>query len=320
MTRSVLLATVALPIGLVTSWALFSDGPNAASTEGLIHPVVQAGKPTPGKPIVPQVAPPPVLPPRFPAEAALPAELVQAHRVIATPSPLEAFPNTFEGRMGKLNLISRTNALQPSAPPPEMQIPTKAMLPPNAPRRSTPTLQELRSYLLAEPGGREMLEEAKRRGLRLSLLPSEKDAAFSVASLFLPAEAQAANGFKAVYTMTEPKDSALTLTGIWVFDPSRPLMDATIHFGSPQGKTFAVFNVKVPREGMYYVNVIAYMSSAKASLVKANTVIRTHDYGSGSAIYNHWGYVHLAPGSHNFFWFLERGTADFMEVSVQEDV
>jgi hypothetical protein len=200
-----------------------------------------------------------------------------------------------------------------------MQMLTRAMLPPNAPRRSTPTLQELRSYLLAEPGGREMLEEAKRRGLRLSRLPLAKEAEFSVARLFQPSEAQAAGGFKAVYTMSEPKDSSLTLTGIWVFDPSRPLMDATIHFGSPQGKTFAVFNVKVPREGMYYVNVIAYMSSAKASLVKANTVIRTHDYGSGSAVYNHWGYVHLAAGSHSFYWYLERGTADFFEVSVQED-
>jgi hypothetical protein len=320
MIRSVLITAIVLPIGLVTAWPLLSHEPNAAFTEGLIHPVVQAGKPAPGGPIVPQVAPRPVLPPRFPAETALPAELVQAQRIIAAPSPLQGFPNTFEGRTGKLNFISRTNALQPSAPPPEMQMLTRAMLPPNAPRRSTPTLQELRSYLLAEPGGREMLEEAKRRGLRLSRLPSEKEAEFSIAHLFLPAEVQAAEGFKAVYTMSEPKDSALTLTGIWVFDPARPLMDATVHFGSPQGKTFAVFNVKVPREGMYYVNVIAYMSSAVASLVKANTVIRRHDYGAGSAIYNHWGYVHLAPGSHTFFWFLERGTADFMEVSVQEDV
>jgi hypothetical protein len=41
-----------------------------------------------------------------------------------------------------------------------MQMPGRMMAPPNTPPRPTPTIQQLRGFLNAEPGGREMLEEA----------------------------------------------------------------------------------------------------------------------------------------------------------------
>lgn len=319
MKRPLLLMLVAVLGGLLMRSLPPSFEVTAAPQEGLIHPVVQAGKPQPGAPIAPQAAPRSLLLPKFAAETALPQELVQAQRINATPSPLERFPNTFEGRVGKLNFVSQSNALQPASSPPEMQMPGRATTPPNMAPPSTPTLQQLRSSLLAEPGGREMLEEAKRRGLRVSQSDSNQRSSVPFARLFLPREVQAADGFKAVFTPREPKNSALTFTGIWLFDPFKPLLDAAIRYGSPQGKSYAVFNVNVPRDAWYYVNVVAFMTNVKATLVKAGQVVRQHDYGPNVHTYNHWGYVQLAPGSHTFYWYVDRGQAEFMEASVQED-
>jgi len=317
----ILLGLVIVLVGFTMGWLILSREVTAGSNDGLMHPVVEAGKTMPGAPTVPQAGPRSLLLPKFPPETTLPPEVIQTQRMNATPSPLQAFPNTFEGRMGKLNLFSRTNALPPApAAPPEMQLLGRVMTPPNMPPPGTPTIQQLRGFLLAEPGGREMIEEAKRRGLRLSQLPSEEKSFFSLVRLFLPAEVQAAEPFKAVFTAKDPKNSGLTFRGIWLFDPFRPVLDAGIHIDGPQGKSWLVFNVNVPREGMYYVNVVAFMSNAKAALVKGGAVVRQFDYGSGANVYNHWGYVHLAPGSHNFYWYLERGTAEFKEASVQEDV
>lgn len=284
---------------------------------------VQGGRTNPsGAQIAPQLTAKLVLPPKFPAEPGLPADLLQSQKLSATPSPLQSFPNTFEGRMGKLNFFSQTNAFPPSpSEPPELLLRKRAMLPPNTPPPPTPTLKQLREYLLAAPGGREMLEEARRRGLRVSRLSPDDDSwSFSLAPLLIPPEAQAAEGFKAVFTPKEPKNSALTFTGIWLFDPFKPVLDAGIHVGGPQGKALAAFNVNVPREGMYYVTVSAFMTNVKATLVKAGTIIRQWDYGPNAHIYDHWGYVHLAPGSHTFYFYVDRGTAEFIEVSVQEDV
>jgi hypothetical protein len=146
----------------------------------------------------------------------------------------------------------------------------------------------------------------------------EQKSPLPLASLFQPQEAQAAE-FKAVFTAREPKNSLLTFVGIWLFDPFKPLLDSGIHYGGPQGRSWTVFNVNVPREGMYYVNVIAFMTNVKATLTKGSTVIRSFDYGPNSNTYNHWGYVHLAPGSHTFYLYIDRGTAEFIEASVQED-
>ena len=173
--------------------------------------------------------------------------------------------------------------------------------------------------MLAEPGGREMLEEAKRRGLRVSRSSSDQKSSVPLARLFQPQEVQAADTFKAVFTAREPKNSALTFTGIWLFDPFKPLLDAGIHYGGPQGKSWTVFNVNVPREGWYFVNVVAFMMSVKGTLVKSGMVVSQRDFGPNDHIYNHWGYVQLAPGSHTFYWYVDRGTAEFIEVSVQED-
>jgi hypothetical protein len=190
--------------------------------------------------------------------------------------------------MGKLNFFSQTNALPPQpAAPPELQMRGRAMSPPNTPPRPTPTIKQLREYLLAEPGGREMLEEAKRRGFRLSQRsPDDESSSFSLARLLKPAEAQAAEGFKAVFTPKEPKNSALTFAGIWLFDPYKPLLDAGIDFNGPSPRSsWAVFNVNVPREGMYYVTVTAYASNVKATLMKAGTIVKEFDYGPDTNFY-----------------------------------
>lgn len=315
------LATAALHPS-VAAPALESDPAPAQPNRASVHLVADGRTPLPGAPTTPQVAPRQVLPPKFPAEAALPAELLQSQKLSATLSPLQSFPNTFEGRMGKLNFFSRTNALPPPpSAPPEMQMLGKATSPPNSPPRPTPTIKQLRDYLLAQPGGREILEEAKRRGFRLSWHSPDDDASsFSLARLLRLAEAQAAEGFKAVFTPREPKNSSLTFSGIWLWDPYKPLLDAGIHFGGPQGRSLATFNVNVPREGMYWVTVVAYASNVKATLIKANIQVGQLDTGPGANFYHYWAFVHLAPGSHNFYWYVDRGTAEFIEVSVIEDL
>jgi hypothetical protein len=303
---------------------VFESDPTGSQQDKASILLVQGGKtPVPGGPIIPQIAPRPALPPKFPAEAALPAELLQSQKLSATPSPLQSFPNTFEGRMGKLNLFSRTNALPPPpSAPPEMQMFGRMMAPPNAPPLPTPTIKQLRGYLLAEPGGREILEEAKRRGFLLSRRsPDDESSSFSLARSLMPAEAQAAEGFKAVFTPREPKNSFLTFVGIWLWEAYKPVLDAGIRvLSSPFGSTWASFNVTVPREGMYYVTVVAYASNMKAKLVKAGAIVKTFDYGPGANVYAYWALVHLAPGSHTFYWYVDRGTAQFNEVSVQEDL
>lgn len=345
MKRTMLALTIVLLGGLFAMWfvdsneadlaaAAFHSSVSATPTQNIeatAQPdkpsvlLVQGGKtPVPGRPIVPQAPPRPVLLPKFPAEAALPADLLQSQKLSATPSPLQSFPNTFEGRMGKLNLFSRTNALPPPrSAPPEMQLFGRMMAPPSTPPQSTPTITQLRGYLLAEPGGREILEEAKRRGfLRLSRRsPDDESSSFSLARFLRPAEAQAAEAFKVVFTPREPKNSYLTFVGIWLWEAYKPVLDAGIRvLVSPFGSTWASFNVTVPREGMYYVNVVAYMSNVKATLVTANTIVRQFDYGPNNHTYNHWGYALLAAGSHTFYFYVDRGTAQFNEVSVQEDL
>jgi hypothetical protein len=346
MRRTLMILAVVLLSGLFALWLIdtntvdlataafhssaaapvFPTSQNVALPENRasIHSVVQAGDRTaaPGGAIVPNIAPSQALLPKFPAETAMPADLLQSQKLSATPSPLQSFPNTFEGRMGKLNLLSRTNALPPPpSAPPEMQMLGRMMAPPNSPPRLSPTIQQLRGLLLAQPGGREMLEEAKRRGFRLSQRsPDDVSSSYSLARLLMPAEVQAAEGFKAVFTPKEPKNSGLTFTGIWLFDPYRPVLDAGIHYGSPQGKTWAVFNVNVPREGMYWVTVSAFASNVKATLVKAGTIVKQFDYGPGANVYGYWAFVHLAPGFHPFYWYVDRGTAEFIEASVQEDL
>ena len=307
---------------------VFESDPTGSQPDKPSILLVQGGKtPVPGGPIVPkiapQIAPRSALPPKFPAEAVLPAELLQSQKLSATPSPLQSFPNTFEGRMGKLNLFSRTNALPPPpSAPPVMQLFGRMMAPPNTPPRPTPTITQLRGYLLAEPGGREILEEAKRRGfLRSRRSPDDESSSFSLARLLRPAEAQAAEPFKAKFTPREPKNSNLTFVGIWLWEAYKPVLDAGIRSTvTPFGSTRAFFNVTVPRDGMYWVDVIAHANSVKATLVTAGNVVNWHDYGTGSNTYDYFALVDLAQGSHTFYWYVDRGTAEFQEVSVQEDL
>jgi hypothetical protein len=319
MKRLLLIMTVAILGGLVTRSFTTSFEVTAGRAEGLVHPVVQAGKSPSSGPISPQSAPRTLLLPKFAAETALPPELAQTQKNTATPSPLERFPNTFEGRMGKLNFFSQTNAFQPAPAPPEMQMLARAKMPPNQAPPLPLTLQQLRSYLLAEPGGREMLEEAKRRGLRVSQSAPDQKSSVSLADLFRSQEAQAADAFKVVFTAREPKNSLLTFVGVWLFDPFRPLLDSGIHYGAPQGKSYTTFNVNVPREGMYFVTVRAFMTNVLATLTKGGTVVRQFDYGPNTQTYDHWGYAHLAAGSHSFYFYVDRGTAEFIEVNVHED-
>ena len=350
MIRILLILTVVLLSGFGATWligknnvdpatAAFHSGPatpgfphNPKMTPlengAYIHPVIELGprKPAPGKPLAPPSAPPmapsQTLPPRFPAETTMPPELLKSQKLAATPSPLQSFPDTFEGRMGKLNLFSRTNAWSPPpSPPPAMQILGRVMAPPNTSPGPTPSVKQLRDYLLQQPGGREILEESLRRKLRLSQRGQDDDpSSFSVARLFIPEEVQAAEGFKAVFTPKEPKNSGLTFTGIWQFDPYRPVLDAGIRIGGPQAKTLAAFNVNVPRPGAYFVSVQAYASNVKATLKKAGVTVKEFDYGPGSNYYGYWALVDLAAGSHTFYWYVDRGTAEFVEVSVQENV
>ena len=328
--------------GLMGSWLLTSrhmEQATAAPQPGVVTPalesalttrgvdgsamhLVEGGRAVPGAPRVIPVAPRAVLLPKFLAEAALPADLLRSQKMSMTPSPLQSFPDTLEGRIGKLRAFSLTNALPPpQSPPPELQMLWRAMSPPNSPPRQTPTVKQLREYLIAEPGGREMLEEAKRRGLRISHLPPDNESNLSaVARLLAPAPAEAADPFKAVYTAKDPKSSVLTFTGIWQFDPFKPVLDGGIHYGGPlPQKSWLVFNVNVPREGMYYVTVTAFGMNVKATLVKGNAIVKLFDYGPGSAFYDYWSLVHLAQGSHTFYWYVERGMAEFREVSVQEE-
>ena len=303
---------------------VFESDPTGSQPDKPSVLLVQGGKtPVPGGPIVPQIAPRSALPPKFPAEAVLPAELLQSQKLSATPSPLQSFPNTFEGRIGKLNLFSRTNALPPPpSAPPEMQMFGRMMAPPNTPPRPTPTIKQLRGYLLAEPGGREILEEAKRRGFLLSRRsPDDESSSFSLARSLMPAEAQAAEAFKVVFTPREPKNSYLTFVGIWLWEAYKPVLDAGIRvLVSPFGSTWASFSVTVPREGMYYVTVGAFASNVKAKLVKAGVIVKSFDYGPGANVYDYWAIVHLEAGLHTFSWYVDRGTAQFNEVSVQEDL
>jgi hypothetical protein len=61
------------------------------------------------------------------------------------------------------------------------------------------------------------------------------------------------------------------------------------------------------------------MTNVRATLVKGGTVVRQYDYGRNAQTYDHWGYVHLAAGSHTFYLYIDRGTAEFIEARVEED-
>lgn len=302
---------------------LETPGSTARQGKGLLHFVVQGKSPIPGGPVAPQVTPQilprAAMPPKVRAETSLPRELLQAQQLNRAPTPLQAFPDTPDGRLGKIRLFSQTNALPPpAATPPELQMLGQITSRSKAPPKPRPSIAELLNRLASLPGGKEAIQEAKRRGAQLSMQAphSERSLLSSLSSLFGSREADAAQDFSVTFTPREPKNSLLSYIGIWLWASYVPQLDPGIQLGGgPTG--WAMFQVDVPRDGMYLINIEAFSMSAKARLETAGTtLIGSWDFPGTMATLSFPTLVELAAGHHNFVWKLERGLAEFQEVSI----
>ena len=291
----------------------------ARPDKGSLRLVIEGKSPMPGAPVAPQVVPRPAIPPKLRAETNLPPELLQAQQFSRAPGPLQPFPETPEGRLGKVRLFSQTNALPPpAATPPELQMLGQITSRSNAPPKPSPSIAELLNRLSTLPGGRQAIEEAKRRGAQISQAPhSERSLLSSLNSVFGIRDADAAQGFSVTFTPREPKNSLLSFIGVWLWAPYVPQLDPGIHMGGPAGAGgWAMFQVTVPQDGMYLVNIEAFSMQAKARLESGGTVIGSWDFSGTTAALSFPTLVELAAGLHNFIWIVERSIAEFKEASI----
>ena len=77
-----------------------------------------------------------------------------------------------------------------------------------------------------------------------------------------------------------------------------------------------MFQVTVPQDGMYLVNIEAFSMQAKARLESGGTVIGSWDFSGTTAALSFPTLVELAAGLHNFIWIVERSIAEFKEASI----
>ncbi len=199
-----------------------------------------------------------------------------------------------------------------------------------------PGIRELLEILRALPGGAQVIEDAKRRGARLTSIAIPPPANwYSWANPFEPSAAEAAEGFSVTLSpghLSEPSREGghylslvgMSISGLHNYEtPGAFKLYNTRHAsGSQIMKPYAMVHVSVPRDGWYLINFQMFFWNGLATLKRfvppdQYPVIQTFDYRTRPrGQFSFPALLELAAGRHDFYLAIEAGSASFFEASV----
>jgi hypothetical protein len=199
-----------------------------------------------------------------------------------------------------------------------------------------PGIRELLDILRALPGGAQVIEDAKRRGARLSSnSPQPRANWYAWLDPFEPPAAEAADGFAVTLSpghLSEPSREGghyLSLVGMSISGLHNYETPGSFHLynsrhasGSQIMKPYAKVHVSVPRDGWYLINFQMFFWNGLATLKRfvppdQYPVIQTFDYRTRPrGQFSFPALLELAAGQHDFYLAIEAGSASFFEASV----
>lgn len=199
-----------------------------------------------------------------------------------------------------------------------------------------PGIRELLEILRGLPGGAQVIEDAKRRGARLSSnAPLPHANWYAWLNPFEPPAAEAAEGFSVTLSpghLLEPSREGghylslvgMSITGLHLYNVpgSFHLSNKRHATGSQIVKPYAFVHVSVPRDGWYLINFQMFFWNGLATLKRfvppdQYPIIQTFDYTTRPrGQFSFPALLELAAGQHDFYLAIEAGSASFFEASV----
>lgn len=212
---------------------------------------------------------------------------------------------------------------------------------PRVPREPGPVTREhLLGVMRDLPGGREMLEEARRRGAPISVRQNRLHHVVAALNPFRVEEAWAQNNFSLTLTPSNPRSSSpygvLAFYGGITFNccsNHRVVLqggDVTLHAGGvrifghtvnsvvhSRDKPFAQLWVSIPSDGWYVLSFRGYQQASMASLHLGTTTVRTINYSNTSASWRDYPVLlNLQRGTHRLRLAVHEGSIQVSQVNV----
>jgi hypothetical protein len=228
-------------------------------------------------------------------------------------------PNTREGVLERFRNSRSGNAqLASSAPPPEVQKLKKGGAPSGQTPRQQPTKEGLLEKIRNQPGGPEMIEEAKKRGARIGMGPVEPRSSLSWLDLFRVKEAEAQGSFSLTLNPGNKWSSSQPYGEVAFLGAYIPpgvssttyvmLLDDGWNFDAQTNlvQPWTALSFSAPSDGWYIVNFEA--SGAQASLKhydeRSNTypTVASWNYSDRTGTQSYPALVELKAGNHYFSW------------------
>ena len=249
------------------------------------------------------------------------------------PASKQRKKNTREGALQKLRSL-KTGKARPASPTPPAHVTEEEQLkqqgPPPGQQRQRPTKKGLLDKVRNMPGGREIIEDAKRRGARIGMAPDGSD--FSLASLnpFHVADAEAQgtfsltldssnkwwssnpNGYFLAYgAMAGSGNSMNNFITLYNHGPNI--------IGSQTTNAYGYVRVSIPSDGWYIVNFEAYgggPASMKHLEAGGFPEVQSWDYTGSYGTHSYPALVELAAGYHYFYFVIPSSYVKIYEVNV----
>lgn len=274
--------------------------------------------------------------PELPAAANPPAEIQEMEAQAARQDPGERIDRARilelleerEPGSTRLDTPRRRQAkpLPGAARPPEIARQAEG---PQERRPQVPTRKEILDEIRSRPGGPELLEQARRRGAKISAAPGGPGEWLALLNPFRVREAHAHTDYSLVLTPINPRQSSpyasLYVYGATAYGSGNSTRwqlrnwsitknGFTTEASGPQ----AFLLVDIPTSGWYVLNFRGYHSGSKAVLVHepAPGTVETWDYVRGSTYRNFPTIVYLAQGWHSLSFILTAGSLRLTAVSL----
>ncbi len=255
---------------------------------------------------------------KLPASPTPPSEIQELEKAGAPQTPEKKGLNTREGVLEKLRSFRSGNARPASPkPPPEVQEVEKGGPPPDQTQRQKPTKQGLLEKIRNQPGGPEMIEEAKRRGAHIGMRLEGSGPSLSWLNLFRVKEAEAQGTFSMTLGPSNNWHSdnpygAVSFYGTY----NTPGYSSTGSYGRLYNMTwsasigtqislpFAYFVFTAPSDGWYIVNIEASGAQASLKHYEGGTypTVATWDYIGRTGAVSYPAMFELTAGNHYFYW------------------
>lgn len=212
-------------------------------------------------------------------------------------------------------------------------LPEKPWKPPSG-QRQRPTLQGLLEKIRSAPGGREILEAARRRGAKLGVRPAEPEPSLSWLNPFRAATAEAVGSWSMTVTPERPSSMlpgqlgpsaglfyAGALAGDGYPTTSVTLGACSVTVGSTSttisNPSLTMF-FQAPSDGWYVVDIEA--TGAEAIMLHSDgssvTTVGSWDYIGREGTLSYPALVELERGLHVLYWYSSKWFVAVYEGSV----